>query len=296
MRSVFVFAAVTVALGSHHLADQRVTAAEERACAGCPVCREGECRRENGWSIIETDNFSVWTRLTPAETRKLACACEAFRGCMLEDWLEEGEATEWRPKCAVVVHADLNQYRGVVACGRNPSVGCTTITTDGGRTVFRRIDLRADAADWNSNALPHELTHVVIADCFPGETLPAWLNEGLAMSAESRELQQRRLRVLERARTTDALPKLEHVLQADAAAAGRLDVDLFYAVSFSLVDFLRQEGGTGRLLQFAEHSLDKGYPTALRRTYAIHGGVEELEQRWLDEALSPPISTGLAAQ
>jgi Peptidase MA superfamily len=282
VRSVLVVAAVL----QFHTSIRSATAADPSTCA---------CRQQNGWTIIETDNFSVWSRLPQTDTRQLASRCETLRTSMVRSWNGDGDWALWRPKCAVVVHEDLGQYQHAVDCGRNPSVGCTTVTVDGGRTVFRRIDLRADAADWSRNALPHELTHVVLADRFPGRTLPGWLNEGLAMTAEAPELQERRLHVLETAHDTGGLPALKHVLHNGPAAA-RLDTDLYYAVSFSLIDFLREEGGTPQLLQFVESALDDGYPVALRETYGIRGGVDELEQRWLDETLSARRSTNLAAR
>ena len=64
---------------------------------------------------------------------------------------------------------------------------------DQGRTVLRRIDVRADASDWSNAALPHELTHVVLGERFGGHALPRWADEGIAMLSESREKHRERV-------------------------------------------------------------------------------------------------------
>jgi hypothetical protein len=148
------------------------------------------------------------SRLSQHDTIALATRCEELRESLADLWLDPEDVAGWTPKCVVVLHANLTEYSRVFGSGTASSVGCTTVTADGGRVVFRRIDLRSDAADWRSNALPHELTHVVLADRFPGRQLPHWLNEGLAMTSETTELQQRRLGVLDAARTTGSLPTL----------------------------------------------------------------------------------------
>jgi hypothetical protein len=229
---------------------------------------------------VETANFSVWSRLTHQDSARLAHRCEELRGALWQRWLGvDDESESWQPKCVVVVHADVAGYGRVFGPGTSPSVGCTTITADGERIVFRRIDLRADAADWRTNALPHELTHVVLADRFPGCQLPHWLNEGLAMTAETADLQQRRLAVLESARTTGSLPTLERFLTLDNPMQS-LEADLVYAVSFSLVDYLQEQGGEQRLLELVDRTLDKDCDSALRDVYAIDGGLAELQRLW----------------
>ena len=111
------------------------------------------------------------------DSARLAHRCEELRGALSQRWLGVDEQSEsWQPKCAVVVHADVAGYGRVFGPGISPSVGCTTITADKERIVFRRIDLRADAADWRTNALPHELTHVVTM--YP--SAPSWITEGVA--------------------------------------------------------------------------------------------------------------------
>ncbi len=52
----------------------------------------------------------------------------------------------------------------------------------------RRIDLLVDKQG-ALTSLPHELTHVVLADCFAGRQPPLWLDEGVAMLADTHDKQ-----------------------------------------------------------------------------------------------------------
>jgi len=276
LRSIFLAAVAAII----PLAD--VDSSRTAAVAGQPAIAQSTkctCRTQAGWQVAETGNFSIWSRLSQRDTTDLAARCEELRESLAERWLDDREIGVWTPKCVVVLHANLAEYSRVFGSGTASSVGCTTITADGGRIVFRRIDLRSDAADWHSNALPHELTHVVLAGRFPGRQLPHWLNEGLAMTSETVELQQRRLDVLDAARTTGSLPTLEHFLTLDNPMQS-LEADLVYAVSFSLVDYLRDQWGEERLLEFVDRALDKDCDAALRDVYQIEGGLKELQQRW----------------
>lgn len=278
MRSFLLAAVVACAVFSGIVATSGAAAAGQRPCP-CASCQGCVCRPENGWLVAETANFSVWSRLPHHETVTLAGRCEELRESIRERWLSDTETAAWTPKCAVVVHANAAEYGRTFGATANPSVGCTTVTADAGRVVFRRIDLRADAADWRQNALPHELTHVVLADRFAGRELPHWLNEGLAMTAETAELQARRRSVLREARSSGSLPALERFVNLDNPMLS-LEADVVYALSYSLVDYLREREGERRLLEFVDRALETGCDAALREVYAIEGGVRELERAW----------------
>jgi hypothetical protein len=49
------------------------------------------------------------------------------------------------------------------------------------------------------DGLPHELTHVILADQLIDCSVPTWLNEGMAMLSECEALQSQRLTLLKRA-------------------------------------------------------------------------------------------------
>jgi len=252
---------------------------------------ECSCRRQGDWMVSETLNFSVWSRLPRSETEQLAKQCERLRMRISGSWLGESVDPQWRPKCVVVVHSDSGEYSRMVGASHNLSVGCTTTTIDQGRIVFRRIDLRSDADDWRSNALPHELTHVVLADMFREQGLPGWLNEGVAMTFETAELRERRLQVLRAARKRGTLPAIKTVLAARDVPHSA-DADVLYAACLSIVCYLREQGDAESFLQFAVRASENGCDTALREVYDIAGGIGELERRWLAALNAEPVPLG----
>jgi Peptidase MA superfamily len=152
-----------------------------------------------------------------------------------------------------------------------------------GRVLNRRIDLRLDRPDPLSHALPHELTHVVLADIMAKQRFPRWADEGMAMLADSVEKQQGHLKDLTRAvsnRTTFRLVEL--LALADYPEPNRQRE--FYAQSLSLVRYLVERESPERFRQFAQDCAANGYEKALQKHYAI-SNVAELERMWLMDVL-----------
>jgi hypothetical protein len=269
-----------VAIGQAADAAQASNAPPPATAARTPVVDcPCTCRRSGEWTIAETPNFSVWTHQSGAATEKLARTCEAHRSAMRNGWLGDVVEANWHPRCVVVVHGNSAEFSRQVGGSLRVPVGCTTLTRDHGRIIFRRVDLRSDAADWQSNALPHELTHVALADAVPEQELPGWLNEGVAMTFETADLQQRRLQVLHGRRERGTLPTLRTIVAARELPHSQ-DADALYAACLSVVNYLRTQGGSERLLQFAGEAAHNGCDPALQRVYNIDG-VAELERRWL---------------
>lgn len=250
------------------------TAARERA-ETCH-CR---CEVRGKWVVAETASFSIWTHGTQPAAVDIARTCERLRTELSRDWKLTSDVP-WTPKCAIVLHPTLHDYRQELGL-QDQSVGCTTTTCDDGRIVFRRIDLRADADDWRSNALPHEMTHVILAERFANVTLPQWLSEGLAMLAETDDLRHRREAVLTSAHQRGALPSLSTILAAGPNLPHR-DANVSYAVSAGLVRQLEQQLGRESLLDFAERLAadSRGVPST--ETLALVEGITTWERRWLD--------------
>ncbi len=135
--------------------------------------------------VAVTPNFRIFWCGAEGELRALAERCEQLAAASKETWLGKARSTVWMPQCDVVVHSDVAEYVECLGSGSEQTSGCATIRLEEGRVVVRRIDLRADGLDWKSETLPHELTHVVLADRFCRAQIPPWADEGIAMLAES---------------------------------------------------------------------------------------------------------------
>ena len=256
-------------------------AASETDCAtGAPGGGIAVVERSHpgGWRIHETADFQIWSRSSVVDGAAVARQCEAWRAALQTNWVGGPSPGSWNPKCQVVAHATVEEYNQALGSLNDRSVGCTTLKIDQGRVVCRRIDLRADAAGWTSSALPHELTHVVIADRLDRRNLPPWADEGMAALAEPEDKQALRLAALERARDRGRVYRVRDLLRLRQPP--RPDYrDAFYGQSVSLVRFLVQRETPLRFVEFAETAAEIGHDAALRTVYSIRNA-EHLEQEW----------------
>jgi hypothetical protein len=119
----------------------------------------------------------------------------------------------------------------------------------------------------------HEVCHAVLHLRYPGRIIPRWLDEGLAVCQELPVEQQRQLTPLLRA------PRRFSTRQLLGLTEYPREIGLFYAQSYSLVDFLIQRHGEAELLRFLETSFQVGQENALRQVLG-YATVEELDQQW----------------
>lgn len=230
--------------------------------------------RDSGWIIRETKNFRICSRCDADVLSTLPERCEALRSRLQSTWLEGRPPKDWSPRCEIVVHGSLSAYCRALGF-ENRSVGCTTIKVDAGRVTSRRVDLRLDAPDWAEAALPHELTHVVLADRFAGRPLPAWADEGMSMLAESESKQAQRRHALRLARARGKVPGIRQLWSFDQPSPA-VTADAFYGLSMEVTQFLVERDSPQRFLEFVETAMSQGHERALRDCYRI-AGVSALE-------------------
>ncbi|MGD9719886.1 MAG: peptidase MA family metallohydrolase [Pirellulales bacterium] len=175
------------------------------------------------------------------------------------------------------MHSSDEGYAREVGAAGKSTVASALVERQRGAVARRRIDVRATRADWQTRALGHELTHIVLADRFANAVLPRWVDEGIAILADTHEKQHRHSRDLATALSVRAefrvleLFALDEYPPADRWAT-------FYGQSASLVRFLVEHAGEQQFLEFVEVSLEQGYEQGLQTAYGL--GAQELESRW----------------
>jgi len=235
-----------------------------------------ECRGD--WLVAETEHFAVWSRLPREATLAAADSCETLRAALCEIWCDEAHRPAWRSKCVVALHADSAAYAAAIGNPGNRSVGCTTLKVGAAGVTFRRIDLRCDASNWSRSALPHELTHVVLADRLGGRPLPLWADEGLAVLSEPETTRRRRDDALLAAVRRGATFPIATLLRLDGEPAAPLR-DAFYGQSALIAATLIDRGTPAEFLTFLEESQRHGDDAALRTCYGLDGAAE-LHRIW----------------
>ena len=236
------------------------------------------------FSFAESPNFRIYWSTDEAALRRLAERCERMAANTKQAWLGKECNSPWTPKCEVVVHPETAGYVQTMGPGSEQTSGCATIRLEEGRVVVRRIDLRADALDWKTETLPHELTHVVLADRFCRTRIAPWADEGIAMLAETPEKLGRRLADLRRVAAGGmvyAVHDLLNVRSSPDPASARA----FYGQSLALVGLLLDRGSREQLLQFVDASQLRGPEVALREVYGL-GQAAEFERQFREYQLT----------
>ncbi len=238
----------------------------------------GATRSCGAWTLLDTTNFCI---CCPAGTDPtvIGRACEALRLELGTKWLGDDPARPtWKARCYVVVHPSIASYvREVGEAGRG-TLGSSLIRTDHGRVVSRRIDLRGDVAEPLRAALPHEMTHVVLADAFAGDELPRWADEGMAMQADPPDKLAAHGRDFDAAVAEHKLFRLgELVSKSDYPAGDGRTV--FYGESVSLVSYLVSRRPATDFVRFMHLATQSGYDASLRDVYGIQG-LAQLERLW----------------
>jgi Peptidase MA superfamily len=268
--------------------------APNRIHAGALAATPHGARREPArWHVVETANFRILSYGTAPASAETAAACERQRERLARQWLSDVEPEAWSPKCSVVLHPTDESYLREVGGGGRTTVASSLVDRQAGRICLRRIDVRATRPDWQDAALGHELAHVVLADRFVDQELPRWIDEGMAILADSRDRRDRHKRALKRAIARGTQFRLAELLSlADYPPAERWET--FYSQSASLVEYLVEQQGHRRFVEFAELAGAHGCEDALRRVYGV--GIGELERRWRRRLAMPsnPAATAKA--
>ncbi|HWB08310.1 MAG TPA: hypothetical protein VG826_03760 [Pirellulales bacterium] len=254
--------------------------------AGDEYRSQPKTRARAATPAIETTNFRIYGISRLPNAQAIAGDFEKSRGSLCGMWLGGRALPDWSPKCDVVIHAAAASYARAVGQDQFATIGSSRVDVRGGRITLRRLDIRADNPGWFAAAVPHELTHLVMADEFAGGEVPAWADEGMAVLADTPAKQSLHQRDFELGRRTGGVFRLAHfVSQTSYPTAAEIPV--FYGQSVSLVGFLVDRRSAADFVRFLHLAEKEGYDAALRQIYGLHG-VHLLEREWLASTFPRP--------
>lgn len=230
--------------------------------------------------VVETASFRVHHGGNRELGDTVAKAAEANRKLIFERW-SGPPGGAWQPKCEIVLHPDAKTY--AKATGKPAALtGHATVTLANGRATARRVDLRADDDALATNALPRELTHVVLADLFADKPPPRWALEGMAVLAGAPEEISRYTRTLPRCARDGELRNLTALFDLKDVPADKLTG--YYCQSVSVTEYLIKLKGERNFKIFLGDAQRYGTAQALKRQYNI-AGAQALEADWKRECL-----------
>lgn len=133
------------------------------------------------WKKRESAHFVVYARNDLIAERVIDAAEVHLRE--LARWLRIEPPTRWDPRCEIRVHATQNAlHKATNTRGITYAVSHTRV--QGTRVLLRRLDVFQRDAWLLRSTLPHELTHLLVADHLRNRVLPLPLDEALALQAE----------------------------------------------------------------------------------------------------------------
>lgn len=223
-------------------------------------------------NALDSRSFVVKFQGRKAVAEELVQAAEKARADVFKRW--SGPAGgDWSPKCEIVLHPTAEAFAAATGLSA-AATGRAEVKLSGGQVSSRRIDLRADDETLIETALPREITHVILADLYPGKQPPAWA--GLAMGVLSTNETEigRYLRTAQRCARDGELPTASSVL--DAETVPTKDVTGFHAESVAVADYLVRWKGEKMFTAFVRDSQRYGSEMALKRQYGL-ADTRELE-------------------
>lgn len=221
----------------------------------------------------ETDNFIIY-HYNEALAREAGIRAEADRTRILSGLGLQA----WRGKCKIYLHRTHAEY--TAKTGLPEWTGGVTKASKNGGAHLVQMDIHS----WQTSprlltsTLPHEITHVVVAENVADINLfPRCMNEGMAILMEPQYHKEYYMNFLRlRMRSQDFIPLADLLVAKDYPK----DPDFFYAEGYGLIEFLVQTRGvvaTTSLVKNAEGA-GKMLPELLRITG--YTSMAEMEKNW----------------
>ncbi|HKM53413.1 MAG TPA: hypothetical protein VJY33_08380 [Isosphaeraceae bacterium] len=252
-----------------------VDAGKEQSVAPSSTTENPAATAPQTWHVRDTANFRVYYT-DGALAEKAAEAAEAVRARQAERWGSTAKGSQWSPRCDIYLYSSPKVFARMTG-QPEASPGFSTMSMNSGRIIARRVNLRADHPQMLSAILPHEVTHVVLADLFTRQQIPRWADEGMAVLAEPIAEQISRASELIGPLQDGRVFRLSELMATDYPSADAWS--LYYAQSVSLTQFLVEQGTPQQFVSFVRTAQHKGVESALREVYGI-GGFPDLENRW----------------
>jgi hypothetical protein len=235
----------------------------------------------SGWEAVETANFRVRHQGTRSVAETVANAAEVKRTEIYSRWSGPPRGA-WGTKCEIVLHPGAVGFTSATKLPAG-ATGLATVKLENGAVTERRIDLRADDPSTATDALPRELTHVILADLFPTQAPPKWAEVGMAvLSCSPEELGRYDRTATAAARTQDLFAVADLTALPGFPKAER--VTGFYASAVTLVEYLVKLRGEKAFTTFLRDGQRYGIEAALRRNYDTDA--RKLDTAWRQTVLA----------
>lgn len=186
----------------------------------------------------------------------------------------------WDERVKIFLFPDQESFVGTTG---QPEWSTGFADRDSQLFASRTIVTYKQEKDFFHGLLPHEISHLVLHDFLSGRSVPVWFDEGIAQLQEaSKSVEADRIMRFLVSRSGyipfTLLMRMDIRKEKDAGK-----VQIFYAQSLSVVEFLIRQYGSSAFGNFCRNLRDgKNVEEALRHAYTNRiNTISELEQKWL---------------
>ena len=239
---------------------------------------KGEAK-DNDWEILKGDNFIVYYRPdAPDDFVKtvLDSAEDSFKIVSENLGVSRYQGWSWDKRISIYIYRDEKDY---IQDGGQAgwSHGAALVQT-------RTIKTYPSDGGFFDSMLPHELGHIILHEYLgPYADVPLWFNEGVAM------YQEKAKRIATLKLVQDSISNGQFIPLSQLAGmrlygtSDRSAVNLYYAESASIVNFMITQLGEGRFHKFC-NELKQGihFVDALSKIYMHIKELSDLNKKWVD--------------
>ena len=230
-------------------------------------------------------HFTVYAATGP-RAEEIAAAAERGYEDLARRLLGRVPATAGGDRVQLVVHPSRQAYvaadpvpRGSplanLTLPRDKTGGVTASAVDAEGRPIIRVEIHEGDPGLLADTLPHELVHVVQRRGLAAYRVAHWLDEALAMMAESDRGRAERVRRARRDEAPLPLTRLFTLRSTPRDAPGR-----FYDQAYAVTAYLHERKGDAAWNAFLGRLVRGTIDDALRAAYDLEG-VDDLERAWL---------------
>jgi len=213
----------------------------------------------------QTRNFIVHTA-DPHHAAAFAQQAERLRRELAIAWLGQ-VLPDWSYPCPIT--ATVGPHLG--------AGGATSFVFDRGEVYGWRMTIQGSYERIMDSVLPHEITHMIFASYFR-RPLPRWADEGGATTVEHEsEKAKHRQMLVQFLRSYRGIPFDRMFAMTEYPA----DILPLYAQAYALAEYLIQQGGRRKYVDFVADGLNSGrWTEALQKHYGIRD-LQTLQNQWV---------------
>ncbi len=210
-------------------------------------------------------NFIVRTG-DPNLSQKIAAAAEKYRKELAVEWTGQ-EMPNWAAPCTMTVNVGPNLGAG----------GATTFVFDKGEVYGWQMTIQGSVQRIFDSVLPHEISHMIFASHFR-QPLPRWADEGAASSVEHISERDKHHRMLVRFLQTGRGIAFNKMF---AMKEYPRDVMPLYAQGLALAEFLIQQGGRRKFIEYLGDAMETGHWSEATQRHYGFADLGTLQNQWV---------------